>query len=415
MIGKMKIPSIILVALVLLFQTACIKPVNTSDSTNSDSATPIISGTPTEAPVTNPPAEPTNVPSESQSDSSTPSNDDKEKDFTVKPFVDIRAVFENEKIFKENEFNPEDIITYTFNEGTVLEGSEELQAEVMDNGKNPGLGIRELHKEGITGKGINVAIIDQNLLLHHPEFDGKIAAYYDTGCAQAENSGSMHAPAVTSILVGNDIGVAPDARVYFAAAPSWLGDSEYYAKGLYWIIDENKKLPEDEKIRVVSVSAAPSGYGSPFTKNTNMWDEAVLAAQDEGILVLDCRGNEETGIIAPAFYNPEDPDNVSMCTGGFPTRIFAVPSSQIGVPTSYRTVAEEYTEGSPSYQYTGQGGLSWGIPYAAGVLALGWQVNPTLSNDQIVQLLFDTCAITNDGSNIINPIAFIDAVEKTKK
>jgi hypothetical protein len=104
-----------------------------------------------------------------------------------------------------------------------------------------------------------------------------------------------------------------------------------------------------------------------------------------------------------------------MCTGGFPTSTFVIPASHIGVPTSYRTVAEEYTEGSPSYQYTGQGGLSWGIPYAAGVLALGWQVNPTLDYEKIVQILFETCSIANDGSNIINPIAFIDAIKETKK
>lgn len=341
-------------------------------------------------------------------------NSNKDIKLSVKPYDDLRG-FDNEKILNEDEYSSEDIITFTFNEGTVLKGNEKLQDDIMNNGKNPGLGIRKLHEEGITGKGINVAIIDQNLLLHHPEFDGKIIQYYDTGCEQDAKSGSMHAPAVTSILVGNTIGVAPDAKVYFAAAPSWKADSEFYAKGLYWIIEENKKLPEDEKIRVVSVSAAPSGDGSLFTKNLEMWDEAVLAAQDEGILVLDCRGNEKTGIIAPAFYNPEDSDNVLMCTGGFPISKFVVPSTHVGVPTSYRTVAEEYWEGSPSYQYTGQGGLSWGIPYAAGVLALGWQVNPTLDNTQIIQILFETCTIANDGSNIIDPIKFINAVKETMK
>lgn len=404
---KMKNVSILLVALVLLFQTACNKSENASNSTNSDSAATTVSNTPGEAPATEPPAEQTSTPSEPQSDTS--------PEISLKPYDDIRGLFGEEKIFEENEYSPDDIITFIFNKGTVLKGNEKRQDEIMDNGKNPGLGIRELHKEGITGKGINVAIIDQNLLIHHPEFDGKIAEYYDTGCEVDPDSGSMHAPAVTSILVGNTVGVAPDAKVYFAAAPSWTGDSEFYAKGLYWIIEENKKLPEGEKIRVVSVSAAPSGNGSPFTENLDMWDEAVLAAQDEGILVLDCRNNITTGIIAPAFYNPENPDNVSMCTGGFPTSTSVIPSSSIGVPTSYRTVAEEYTEGSPSYQYTGQGGLSWGIPYAAGVLALGWQVNPELDNAQIVQTLFDTCSIANDGSNIINPIAFIDAMKETKK
>ncbi len=406
--------SILLIALLLSFQTACNKSEDISGNSNSVSSTLTVSNSPTETIATEAPSDQTSEPLGQQSDTS-PASNKKETDIYLKPYDDIRAIFDKEGIFNENEYSSDDIITFTFNEGTVLKGNEELQNEIMNNGKNPGLGIRELHEEGITGKGINVAIIDQNLLLHHPEFDGKIAKYYDTGCNQAANSGSMHAPAVASILVGNTIGVAPDAKVYFAAAPSWNGDSEFYAKGLYWIIEENKKLSEGDKIRVVSVSAAPSGDGSPFSKNLNMWDEAVLAAQDEGILVLDCRYSEKTGIIAPAFYNPENPDNVSMCTGGFPTSTFIIPSSQIGVPVSYRTVAEEYMEGSPSYQYTGQGGLSWGIPYAAGVLALGWQVNPTLDNTQIAQILFETCSIANDGSNIINPIAFIDAIEKTKK
>lgn len=332
----------------------------------------------------------------------------------LKPFDDIRY-FEgySREVYEESEYNREDVYQFIFNQGTVLRGSEELQAQVMENGKNPGLGIRAIHEQGITGKGVYVAVIDQPLLPDHPEIAGKIAAYYDTGCGQDEDTGSMHGPAVTSLLAGNDVGVAPDAKVYYAAAPSWAGDGEYFAKGLYWIIEENKKLPDDEKIRVVSVSAAPSGeghYGTAFTKNLSAWGEAVHAAKEDGILVLDC-----TGFVAPAFYNPSDPDNVSACTGGYPKKNFQIPSSQIGVPASYRTAAVEYFAGSPSFEYYGEGGLSWGIPYAAGVLALGWQINPSLDQDQIVQILFDTCSIAGDGSNIVNPPAFIEAVQNTLK
>ncbi len=334
----------------------------------------------------------------------------------VKPYTDIRYFsFNNQpSSFEEGQYDSKDIITFTFNEGTVLKGSEDVQKQVMENGKNPGLGIRKLHEEGITGKGINVGIIDQNLLLHHPEFEGKIAAYYDTGCEQEENSGSMHAPAVTSLLVGNTIGVAPDAKVYFAAAPSWTGDSKFYADGLNWIIEENKKLPKNEKIRVVSVSASPSGEGSPFTKNQDMWDEAVSAAQAEGILVLDCRRDPLTGIIGPAFYDPENPENIELCKTGWPssTSHTTLPADLIGVPCSYRTVAEEYTDDSPSYQYTGEGGLSWSIPYTCGVLALGWQINPEITNEKMVDWLFETCYVTEDNSKIINPPAFIAKIKK---
>ncbi len=52
-------------------------------------------------------------------------------------------------------------------------------------------------------------------------------------------------------------------------------------------------------------------------------------------------------------------------------------SNTLSLPCSYRTVAEEYTAGQYSYTHDGHGGLSWGIPYCAGVMALGWQVDPT--------------------------------------
>ena len=81
---------------------------------------------------------------------------------------------------------------------------------------------------------------------------------------------------------------------------------EPYADGLNWIVEQNEKLPEGEKIRVVSVSAAPSGEWSPFTENLEMYDQAVEAAQAAGIVVLDCRPGEDTGIIFPAFYGPAD-------------------------------------------------------------------------------------------------------------
>ena len=148
------------------------------------------------------------------------------------------------------------VATLRFNQKTVWPGRVGLFADrLLKKAMNPGLGIRHLHKQGITGKGINVAIIDQPMYLDHPEFAGKVVAYHDVGCG---TESSMHGPAVASLLVGTNCGTAPDARVYYAAAPSWKKDAAYYAKGLDWIIAQNEKLPEGEKIRVVSVSASPN-------------------------------------------------------------------------------------------------------------------------------------------------------------
>lgn len=97
--------------------------------------------------------------------------------------------------------------------------------EIIEIGKNPGLGIRDLHNQGITGQGINVAIIDQPLLLGHEEYKDKVVKYTAIEC---EDVGpQMHGPAVASILVGKDCGVVPDASLYYWAEPSWKGDYIY--------------------------------------------------------------------------------------------------------------------------------------------------------------------------------------------
>ncbi|MGA2094425.1 MAG: S8 family serine peptidase, partial [Sedimentisphaerales bacterium] len=124
---------------------------------------------------------------------------------------------------------------------------------IMDKAMNPGLGVHKLHQQGITGKGVNVAIIDQPLYRNHPEFAGKIVEYFDAGC---KSEASMHGPAVASLLAGTNCGTAPDANVFYAAAPSWTKDTAYQAKALDWIVEQNAKLPAGQKIRVVSVSAA---------------------------------------------------------------------------------------------------------------------------------------------------------------
>jgi serine protease AprX len=302
------------------------------------------------------------------------------------------------------------IATLWFNRDTQFGGSTEFSLSILEKGKNPGLGVRSLHRRGITGKGVSVAIVDQNLCLNHPEFKGKVAEYKDIGCGQPADQGSMHAPGVMSLLAGSTIGTAPAVRVFFAAAPSWTADAKYQADALEWIVEKNRVLPQNDKIRVVSVSAAPSGKGSPFKKNNEAWDTAVEKAEKEGILVLDC--TLDHGIIGPCYYDPEDPDNLGKCQVGFPGLPGSNPllKKRVGAPCSYRTTAEEYNDGYPSYQYCGRGGLSWSIPYAAGVLALGWQVRPDLKPEAIIKLLFETAHVTSDGYKIINPVVFIEAV-----
>jgi hypothetical protein len=278
--------------------------------------------------------------------------------------------------------------------------------QLMTAAMNPGLGVRQIHQQGITGKGVNVAIIDQAMYLNHPEFAGKITAYYDV--AGGEQS-SMHGPSVTSLLVGTNCGTAPDANVYYAACRGGVYEVDY-VEALNWIVDQSQALPTQNKIRVVSVSAAPGVVGTPSEQAQEKWELARARAEQAGILVLDC--TPSFCFIGRCWYDSNDPENVTKCTPGAPGVEPWIDPNMILTPSSPRTTAEQYYSNIFSYQYCGRGGLSWSIPYCAGVLAMGWQIRPELSGQEMVNLLFESAYVNEQGARIINPPAFIELVKQ---
>lgn len=293
--------------------------------------------------------------------------------------------------------------TLTFN-GTTEWTDPTLPKELMRYGVEPPLGIRDVHELGITGAGVNVAIIDQPLALNHPEYERKIIEYREF-CPdgyQLEAS-SMHGPAVTSLLAGENIGVAPDVRVFYAAAPSWLGDAIYEVEALKWIMEVNKGLPEKDKIKFVSVSAAP-GSDSVRDKNFELWMEKVKEAQASGICVVECTEGNRFVTVGYVDYETQE------FKYGFPhLPMKKKQDGEVHVPNSLRTVAESYDDKNFSYTYCGTAGLSWGIPYAVGVLCLGQQVNKDLSAMELKQILIETA---QENNSVINPKEFLKRVKE---
>ncbi|MEA5077442.1 MAG: hypothetical protein VB013_02615, partial [Anaerolineaceae bacterium] len=131
---------------------------------------------------------------------------------TLEPFMDIRGYD------LENYQKPIDrslIETFWYDGATNWPSSVvSLANQVLEEGKNPGLGVRDLHAQGITGKGVSVAIIDQPLGLNHPEYKGRIFVYKYFNPTDKKPQSDLHGPAVASLLVGTNTGTAPDAKLY---------------------------------------------------------------------------------------------------------------------------------------------------------------------------------------------------------
>ncbi|MDR2889301.1 MAG: S8/S53 family peptidase [Lachnospiraceae bacterium] len=371
-------------------------------------------------PVTAPSAElpAVSLPGRSETIASAPSLLPEEAAQTVgdaalyEPFADLRGI--NEKMYLTGEeYVPEDIYTYWFNQNTVFEGSEAVAAGILEEGKDPGLSISQLHAQGITGQRVTVAIIDQPLLPdHHPEYRDNIVSYHTVGFDEDFQESSMHGPAVASLLAGEQIGTAPDVQIYYVALKFWERNAPTLgAQALDWLIAQNEALPKGEKIRAVSISV--DFTDSEFFDDPLVWDEAVTRAHEAGILVFDARAGYETCVFWPSTFDRSNRNDITLSYIGNPRGDFSeCPDNAIGTPVGYRTVAEVYREGEYAYAYDAEGGHSWAIPYGTGVLALGWQINPDLTGPEMIDRMMETAYENEAGDRFLDPVALVERIRE---
>ena len=274
----------------------------------------------------------------------------------------------------------------------------------IETGKNPGLGVRALHRQGITGKGIAVAIVDKPIRHEHREFRGRIH-YYEVFDGEEEGRAPhFHGIACASILAGETVGVAPEATIHYFAVPDVGGNFHYYSIAADRIIEVNGSLNDAQKIRLVSISDG-LGRDNPYRDE---WRAALERLQEAGVeVVYSSRGRLDEfvwGGVAPY----EDREIASNYDLALYLAGMDVPREEIIIPGDYRTTASN--KGEDLYIYWGTGGWSWAIPYAAGLAALAWQLEPALTYAEIESVLRETAVAARDGRRVIDPTAFVEAL-----
>lgn len=296
---------------------------------------------------------------------------------------------------------------------------------VMETGKNPGLGIRTLHEKGITGKGVSIAIVDQALNPEHQEYADNLMNYELLHCS--DSAAQMHGSAVTSIAVGKSCGVAPDAKVYYIA--STFGsygfgkmkiNLNYMADSIDRVLEINTLLPKERKIRVISISR-----GFTSEKGADEVRAAIERAKAAGVFVVTTSTEDNYGFVLMGLGKEQmtDPDDVSSYTPGhFWSNHFynggpADSSRMLLVPMDARTYASWYN--TDGYEYTSSGGLSWSVPWLAGMYALCLQADDELTPAEFVRKAFETGTvrtITYQGEQyelgtILNPAALVSGCD----
>jgi subtilisin family serine protease len=298
--------------------------------------------------------------------------------------------------------------------------------KIMELNKDPGLGVRALHKQGITGKGVSIAIIDQTLLVDHIEYEERLRLYEETEDIRSDApEARLHGAAVASISVGNSIGVAPEADLYFIGTgfcgAKKLEDIDYacWAKAVRRIVEINKSLSIDRKIRVLSLSW---GWNSKSINYEEIRD-AVNEAKAAGIFVISSSlGRTDNlnfqGLGRDPLSNPND--FWGYRPGLWWQKSFyqqGLASPTLLVPMDSRTTASP--TGTEDYVYYRQGGWSWCIPYLAGTYALAVQVKPDITPEQFWENALNTGKTIHIGHRgrdykfgvILDPQALIEAIK----
>ena len=289
---------------------------------------------------------------------------------------------------------------------------------IMELGKNPGLGLRDIHKQGINGAGVGIAVIDQALLVDHVEYKDQLRLYEEIHWGKG-SAASMHGPAVASIAVGRNVGVAPAADLYFIAewhARSKAGGGFAFeltplAHAIDRIVEINRSLPQERGIRVISMSLGINPRMDAF----DLVKEAISKAEKAGIYTVYVGSERFMGLGRKPFANPDE--ITSYGPGLFWKKSGTGNASSLMVPMDSRCTAAP--NGESDYAFYRSGGMSWTVPWVAGLYALACQVKPDITPQIFWQVARETSVVasarfgdkTQQFGRVINPRDLLDKLK----
>lgn len=168
-------------------------------------------------------------------------------------------------------------------------------------------GVTPLHLQGVTGKGVTVAVVDSGLWEHKSLVNdtagrGRVLARYDALSDSADvelTDESGHGTHMISIIANSEVttqngvstgtykGVAPDANLVVVKVldKQGLAHALELVRAIQWVVDHREKY----NIRVVNLSFAQTPRWRYWEDPVN---QAVMRAWAAGIAVVAAAGNE---------------------------------------------------------------------------------------------------------------------------
>ena len=266
--------------------------------------------------------------------------------------------------------------------------------------------LKSIHDQGITGKGVTIAVLDGAVNTNIPELKG--ANIQDrTPCVKDSAPENMaHGTTVAQILVSPEFGVAPDATLYTYTLPLHGDASNCTLSG--WTGEAVNDTP-------LLIEQAINDGADIITISSNFDDDsidlrwAMARALAEGVIVVAAMGNETT----------ENPDDALARWRGICGIGATMPNGTLTEYTNWgnglltTALGTVLTRDVSTGRVEEADGTSFATPIIAGFLALGRQhFDEDVSPEQMLQALAATGKSGRGwnkytGYGPVDPIAFL--------
>lgn len=277
--------------------------------------------------------------------------------------------------------------------------------EIMERAKRPNTNA------GATGRGINIAVIDNMLDTTNPEYAGQIK-YFESAIDGQQLPPNKHASMVVGHIAGQHTGMAPDANIYFFTKRTYPDRKKFdqeICKVLQNVIKFNNEQTPENKIHILSCSWGARKKYSPQVYE--LFDQLEAS----GVKIILCGSDDMTADYTMSMrdFIPCNNPNMTDVQPNVQTagqeyldswNIEYTPDKIVGIPTNMRTTPM----GADGWQYNITGGESSAAPYIAGVYAAALSGNQLFMTrpdwqSELNDILKSTATQTPDGNYMINP------------
>ena len=293
-------------------------------------------------------------------------------------------------------------IVHELNDATALECPEGVQIEgafedevyhIMDTDANVQINADDVWvmDPPITGAGVTVAVLDTGIDKDHPELISSIVGGKGFGYPDYEDDNG-HGTHVAGIITsdgtvdGLSKGAAPGAGVWVAKVlgSSGSGWSTDIAAAIEYVVEGDDGIPgtDDEPAEIISMSLGGGGTGGPNC-NRDYLAQKVNWAVDNGVTVVVAAGNTAGVVSSPACASGAiavgavDKNDVRAYFSGTGKALDIMAPGVI----IYSTVIGGYGYKS---------GTSMATPHVSATVALMEQKNPTWTDADIKEALYNT-------------------------